>query len=575
MSAALFASLYAFSGACAYAALQHGAGALRHRGRRSLLLFSVLSLLAMAATLLRAGAALLRAAPELGAVYRWEFAIGCLFFAAFSWFLAEYTGAPGRAAPIALASAWAGLFAALAGSPGIRIDAPGPWLYPAGAAFFGALAYATHCCIATYRKGQWQKARALAGALAVFFGAIILDAAARRGLVSDAPPAEFGFAGLLLLMAAKAAHEPRDQNRRMRSVLDHVPAAISLKDPQGRYRLVNRAFEEFFKLSDAGVRGKADGDLFPRELAERFTADDRRALDSRQNVEREDVLNLDGTLRSFQRYVFPLLRPSGAPYGVCSVRLDITETRRKERALHKVSRQVWHTDRVASVGALSVSLAHELSQPLCAILNNSQAGLRFLAQDAVDLEEIRAIFQDIVRDEKRASGVVNGLRAFLRKQEMPFAGVDLAQCIEETLDLLHSEILRRGAAIEAMLDSDIAVWANKTQVQQVVVNLITNALDAMAELPEDARILQVRARRDEGQATVAVRDNGPGIPADMAPLVFEGFHTTKPEGLGIGLAVCKSIVESHQGHIWLEDNADRGVTFSFTLRLARHAPRAA
>jgi PAS domain S-box-containing protein len=571
MSAIVLASLYAFSGACAYAGLQHGLGALRHRGLRSLLLFAVLCLLAMAAALSRAGAGLAQGAG-IAAMQRSELAIGCLFFAAFPWFLAEYSGADGRRAPAILAFAWTALFAVTVGADGFGLRAHGPWQYVFGAGLLGALAYAVHCSMAAYRKGQWQKARALAGALAVFFAAIILDAAARRDLVAAAPPGEFGFLGLLLLMAAKPAQEPRDQNRRMRSVLDHVPAAISLKDLQGRYRLVNRAFEDFFHASDTGVRGKLDVDLFQPDLAERFNADERMALATGQNVEREDEFELDGELRAFQRYVFPLLRPSGAAYGVCSVRLDITETRRKERALHKVRRQVWHTDRVASVGALSVSLAHELSQPLCAILSNSQAGLRFLAQDPVDLEEIRAILQDIVRDEKRASTVLNGLRAFLRKQEVPFADVDLAQCIEETLDLLHSEILRRGAEVERLLDSDIGIWANKTQIQQVVLNLVTNALDAMAEQPEDERVLQVRATRDGELATVSVCDNGPGIPSDAIERVFEGFHTTKAQGLGIGLAVCKSIVESHKGSIWAEANPERGVTFCFSLRVGQEKP---
>ncbi len=569
MSPMLTASLYALGGACACGALQHGLGALRQRGRRSLLLFAVLSLLAMGATLARAGAGTAPDWPGVAAMQRRELAIACLFVAAFPWVLAEYSGAPGRRGAALLALGWAGLFAATVGAPAAVSGAPRAWDYAWGAGLLGALAYALHASIATRRRGQPRKARALAGAVALLCAGVVLDAAARRQLVGTAPPGEFGFLGLLVLMAATPARDLRDQDRRLRSVLDHVPAAISLKDPQGRYRLVNRAFEEVFQVSDAGLRGKTDADLFRRELAERFDADERSALATGRNAEREDEWELGGELRAFQRYVFPLLRQSGAPYGVCSVRLDVTEARRKERALHEVRRQVWHTDRVASVAALSVSLAHELSQPLCAILSNSQAGLRFLAHERVDLEEIRAIFQDIVRDEKRASTVLNGLRAFLRKQEVPFAEVDLGQCIDETLDLLHSEIVRRGAEVERVWGGRIAIWANKTQLQQVVLNLVTNALEAMAEQPEDERLLQVRTRLVGALATVSVSDNGPGIAPDAIEHVFDGFHTTKAQGLGIGLAVCKSIVESHKGRIWVEANPERGVTFSFSLRVAR------
>lgn len=569
MTASLAPALYALAGTCACAAVQHGVGALRKRGQRGLLLFSALSLLAMGAALSGAGA--VQPGQGAAAMRRSELAIACLFFAAFPWFLAEYTNAPGRRVAGALALAWGALFAATA----VNAASSGPWQYALAAALLGTLVYALHACIATWRKGRVRTAWALAGAVALLFAAVLLDAVWRRHLVGAAPPGEFGFLGLLVLMAARPTQDLRDPDRRMRSVLDHVPAAISLKDAQGRYRLVNRAFENVFQVCDTALRGKGDADLFQRELAERFDADERRALASGLGVEREDAMELNGESRDFQRYVFPLLRSNGARYGVCSVRLDVTEARRKERALYKVRRQVWHTDRVASVGALSVSLAHELSQPLCAILSNAQAGLRFLAHDPVDLAEIRAIFHDIVRDEKRASAVLQGLRAFLRKQEVPFGSVDLGQCVDETLDLLHSEILRRGAELERELDSEIAVRANKTQVQQVVLNLVTNALEAMADQPEDERILQVRASRDGALATVSVCDNGPGIPNDALGRVFEGFHTTKAQGLGIGLAVCKSIVESHKGRIWVEPNPGRGVTVSFSLPVERETLRQA
>lgn len=253
---------------------------------------------------------------------------------------------------------------------------------------------------------------------------------------------------------------------------------------------------------------------------------------------------------------------------MCGVYFDVTEARQKDEALHKFRQQIWHTDRVASTGAISASLAHEICQPLAAILNNAQAGLRFLDHDQVDLEEIREIFQDVVRDDKRAGTIINGLRAMLQQQETPYADVDLAQCIEEVLELLHSEVIRYDVDIERMLETHLTVRANKTQLQQVILNLTVNALEAMAEQTAGERKLRIRATRADGKAVVSFSDTGIGIAEDMLDRVFEGFYTTKPQGLGVGLEVCRSIMESHHGAIRAERNPDRGATFHFSLPLA-------
>jgi C4-dicarboxylate-specific signal transduction histidine kinase len=213
----------------------------------------------------------------------------------------------------------------------------------------------------------------------------------------------------------------------------------------------------------------------------------------------------------------------------------------------------------------------ELCQPLFAILSNAQAGLRFLGQEKVNLEEVRELLEDIVRDEKRAANVINGLRAMLQQQETPMADIDLAQCIEEVFDLLHTEFVRHDVEVERMLEPNLTIRANRTQIQQVLLNLMINALEAMTEQSIEARRLQVKAVRTDGKVLVSVRDNGIGIAPDMLARVFDGFYTTKPQGLGVGLEVCRSILESHNGSIWAEANADRGVTFYFSLPLAAAA----
>jgi C4-dicarboxylate-specific signal transduction histidine kinase len=233
--------------------------------------------------------------------------------------------------------------------------------------------------------------------------------------------------------------------------------------------------------------------------------------------------------------------------------------------------QLWHTDRVAQTGAITASLAHELNQPLTAILSNAQAGLRFLDGGNADLGEIRAILVDIVHDDKRAGTIISGLRTMLRRKETPRERTNLAHTIEEVLALVHSELVSRHVDLRQRLEPGAWVLADKGQVQQVMLNLLMNAAEAMQDQPADQRPLELTlTRTDTGEALVAVRDSGPGIPEDQQDKLFEAFWTTKPMGLGIGLPISRSIIESHGGRLFFTNNPDQGATFSFTLPLVMH-----
>jgi C4-dicarboxylate-specific signal transduction histidine kinase len=228
--------------------------------------------------------------------------------------------------------------------------------------------------------------------------------------------------------------------------------------------------------------------------------------------------------------------------------------------------ELMHADRVARTGTLTASLAHELNQPLAAILSNAQAALRFLAREKPDLGEIRDILTDIVRDDKRAGAVISGLRTMLRRQAPERVMVELAGTLREVLDLLHSELLTHRVEVATDFEAGSIVLADRAQLQQVVLNLITNAIQAMQGQPAEERRLTLSASRTgEGEVRIAVRDSGVGIPEDKLATVFDPFWTTKDQGMGLGLAVCRTIVESHGGAIWVEANPDRGVTFLFRL----------
>ena len=591
MSAILVPSLYVMSGVCAFAALHHGLAVMQRRVSQTHLLFAVLCGVVMAYILIRAGAYQAQTVEALVALRKWEVVGVCLIYMIFPWFIAGFTGVRPRRFLIALSVFWSLILvvnlilpygAQFADLPrltyfdlpwgervvDLRVFHPSLVHKIALLAILAIMAFGVHASIDQYRRGLKSRARSLSWALGIFFSFILFNWAANWGIINFIHLSEFGFLSMLVMMDLEMMRESRNDKRRMRDVLDHLPVAICLKDMRGRFQLINRGFETLFHVDHDTILGKTAFDTLPQELARRFRNDETQAVETGEDVEREHVLNWNGAPHVYETHQFPLLRQDGTPYAVCGVYFDVTETRQKDEALHKFRRQIWHTDRVASTGAISASLAHEICQPLAAILNNAQAGLRFLDHDQVDLEEMREIFQDIVRDDKRAGTIINGLRAMLQQQETPYADVDLSQCIEEVLELLHSEVIRHGVDVERMLETNLTVRANKTQIQQVILNLTINALEAMAEQPADERRLRIRAKRADGKAQVSISDTGIGIAEDMLDRVFEGFYTTKPQGLGVGLEVCRSIMESHHGAIWAEANPDRGATFHFSLPLA-------
>ncbi len=257
---------------------------------------------------------------------------------------------------------------------------------------------------------------------------------------------------------------------------------------------------------------------------------------------------------------------SGAARNFISVVEDITARKKAEEELKRLSLQLWHADRVAQTASITASLAHELNQPLAAILTNAQVGLKLVADGNPDLEEIREILTDIVEDDGRAGAVVRGLRDLLRRNVTGHEKINLADTIRQIVDMLHSELLDKQVQLRLQLNPELSVVADKAQVQQVILNLVMNAVEAMQCQPAGQRRLElVVTYSDGGEALVAVRDSGPGIPEDLHTKVFEPFWTSKQEGLGIGLVISRSIVESHKGRLGFANNPDRGSTFYFTL----------
>jgi C4-dicarboxylate-specific signal transduction histidine kinase len=249
--------------------------------------------------------------------------------------------------------------------------------------------------------------------------------------------------------------------------------------------------------------------------------------------------------------------------------VDVTERRSAERLAEEQRRELSHLGRVAVVGELSAALAHEINQPLAAILANTRAAQRMLENGGLDMTELRAILDDIESDDRRAGAVIQRVRGLVKKDDGELQVVLVNDVVGEVLELAHSDLIHRGVVVNTrLLPSAPAIVADRVQLQQVLLNLIMNACDAMSHTPPAERGLVIATSVENGVVRIAVHDRGTGISADSLESVFEPFVTSKKNGLGLGLAICRSIVRSHGGNMWASNNPDRGATIVVSLPMA-------
>jgi C4-dicarboxylate-specific signal transduction histidine kinase len=244
----------------------------------------------------------------------------------------------------------------------------------------------------------------------------------------------------------------------------------------------------------------------------------------------------------------------------------ITEPKRAQATFGKAQGELAHASRVSMLGQLSASIAHEVNQPLAAITINAEAVQQYLSEVPPKVNEARVLVDRIVASVDRASNVMRRIRALSKKVTPDADIVDISEVIRETVPLVRGQAIGHGVQMRLELGQRLPeVLADRIQLQQVVINLIINAIDAMKTVTDRPRELAIRSQRDDGGVLVAVQDTGVGIEPEKANRLFDAFFTTKPDGMGMGLSICRSIIEAHGGRIWASANAGSGATIQFTL----------
>ncbi len=279
------------------------------------------------------------------------------------------------------------------------------------------------------------------------------------------------------------------------------------------------------------------------------------------------IVHADGTIKYIHASGHPVLNPSGALVEFVGTSIDMTEHRRAEEVRLDAQNKLSHANRVTTMGQLAASIAHEVKQPIAATLTNAQAGLRWLDRWPPDLEEVRQALQRIVRDGERAAEVIDEIRALIKKAPPRKDLLEINGAVREVIGLTRGEAARNGVSVRTELADGLPfVEGDRVQLQQVILNLIINAFEAMRDINEGARELLISTGTAGADSIfVAVRDSGPGLAPAAVEHLFESFYTTKPGGLGLGLSICRSIIEGHGGRLWAGANEPRGAVFRCTV----------
>jgi len=361
--------------------------------------------------------------------------------------------------------------------------------------------------------------------------------------------------------------ELRANEDRWGAVFANPFMGISVVDKNHYFLMTNSTYQAMVGYTNDELKKLTPLDITPasereinRTLFSELQQGKRQHFELVKRLQRKD-----GKLIWVQLYVFRIADRAATGQHTFGMMFDITEKMQAQDALQAAQAELARSAHVSRMGAMTASIAHEMNQPLGAIVANANAGLRWVKRIPPAIDRALECFEQIVRAGQRAADVLEGVRAMFKSKELACVPIDLNQLINEVLTLVQGAVKRHDITVRTELDTAImSVTGNRVQLQQVLFNLITNAVEAM-ETVADRTMLVKSEHENSGQVRVTVEDSGTGIEPQHVDKIFGSFFTTKADGMGMGLSICRSIIESHGGRLWASSNRSRGAVFQFTL----------
>ena len=478
----------------------------------------------------------------------------------------------------------------------IPVGVTNPWILVAQLSLALLIIFFVDATITAWRRGDRERALVVGGALIVFsaiaIGQVVLVV---WGIIQAPFLACFSYLGLIAAMGYQMSNE----------MLQRAQLARQLQASEADLRETHQRMELAASAAELGMwmwdivrdeiwitdKGRALFGLAPSEKI-----DFNRFRNILHPEDRESVLKaLESSLRTGAEYRAEYraelpngqirwmagrghveFNGDGQPVRMRGCSLDITRRKQAELEAACHRNELAHLSRVTLLGELSVSLAHELNQPLAAILSNAQAAQQFLKEDVFDVNELRQVLTEIVAEDKRAGEVIRHVRLLFRKGEVGqhFENLDINEVVQDVLKLMRNDLATQGVTVQTELAENLpAVQGDCVQLQQVLLNLMLNGCEAMIDCDSSERQLLITSGMENGAVHVSVTDRGGSIPEETMERLFEPFFTTKADGMGLGLSVCRTIIEAHRGNICARNNAEGGATFHFSLPASSQAQK--
>ena len=369
----------------------------------------------------------------------------------------------------------------------------------------------------------------------------------------------------------RAEELARRNESELREFIESIPVMVWSALPDGHVDFINRRWQEFTGLTldeTLGWNWESEAPFHPDDV-DAYMVKWQASLATGQSFEHEMRIRraADGEYRWLFENAVPLRDEQGNILKWYGFVVDIEDRKRAEGALQEALAELAHVNRVATMGQLTASIAHEVNQPIAAAVTNAEVALHWLGAYPPNLEEVRQALDEIVKSGNRAADVIDRIRALIKKAPPRKGRFDLNEAVRDVIALTRSEVLRHGVSLKTELATGLPpAVGDRVQLQQVILNLVMNGIEAMKEVADWPRELLIRSQPDEaGAMLVAVQDSGVGLDPQSVKQVFEAFYTTKPDGMGMGLAICRSIIEAHGGRLWATANEPRGAVFQFAL----------